>query len=62
MGADFPFVSSSIMLIMQVERAGLRLEDIHPDPLVSFPAHKRDKGNDWDQWWLRHDKFARKAK
>ncbi|GMR31902.1 hypothetical protein PMAYCL1PPCAC_02097, partial [Pristionchus mayeri] len=45
-----------------VERAGLRLEDIHPDPLVTFPVHKPDTGNDWDQWWLRYDKFAKKAK
>ncbi|KHJ99519.1 clathrin adaptor complex small chain [Oesophagostomum dentatum] len=45
-----------------VERAGIRLQDIHPDPLVSFPVFKRDYNNDWDQWWLRHDKFAKKAK
>uniref|UniRef100_A0A1I7XUS3 28S ribosomal protein S18-2, mitochondrial n=1 Tax=Heterorhabditis bacteriophora TaxID=37862 RepID=A0A1I7XUS3_HETBA len=45
-----------------VERAGLRLQDIHPDPLVSFPTFKRDYNNDWDQWWLRYDKFAKKAK
>ncbi|KAK6009098.1 hypothetical protein OSTOST_26010 [Ostertagia ostertagi] len=42
-----------------VERAGIRLQDIHPDPLVSFPVFKRDFNNDWDQWWLRYDKFAR---
>ncbi|KAK5979964.1 Mitochondrial Ribosomal Protein Small [Trichostrongylus colubriformis] len=45
-----------------VERAGIRLQDIHPDPLVSFPVFKRDYNNDWDQWWLRYDKFARKGK
>uniref|UniRef100_A0A8R1HGE7 28S ribosomal protein S18b, mitochondrial n=1 Tax=Caenorhabditis japonica TaxID=281687 RepID=A0A8R1HGE7_CAEJA len=45
-----------------VERAGIRLQDIHPDPLVHFPTFKNDKNNDWDEWWIRHDKFARKAK
>ncbi|PIO74556.1 hypothetical protein TELCIR_03434 [Teladorsagia circumcincta] len=45
-----------------VERAGIRLQDIHPDPLVQFPVFKRDYNNDWDQWWLRYDKFARKGK
>ncbi|CAI5443195.1 unnamed protein product [Caenorhabditis angaria] len=45
-----------------VERAGVRLQDIHPDPLVQFPTFKNDKNNDWDEWWIRHDKFARKAK
>ncbi|VDL70272.1 unnamed protein product [Nippostrongylus brasiliensis] len=45
-----------------VERAGIRLQDIHPDPLVSFPVFKRDFNNDWDQWWLRYDKFAKKGK
>uniref|UniRef100_A0A1I7V150 28S ribosomal protein S18-2, mitochondrial n=1 Tax=Caenorhabditis tropicalis TaxID=1561998 RepID=A0A1I7V150_9PELO len=45
-----------------VERAGVRLQDIHPDPLVHFPTFKNDKNNDWDQWWIRHDKFARKGK
>ncbi|CAI4228662.1 unnamed protein product [Auanema sp. JU1783] len=45
-----------------VERAGLRIQDVHPDPLVEFPTFKRDKDNDWDQWWLRYDKFAKKGK
>lgn len=45
-----------------VERAGVRLQDIHPDPLVHFPTFKNDKNNDWDEWWIRHDKFAKKAK
>uniref|UniRef100_A0A0M3I7G5 28S ribosomal protein S18-2, mitochondrial n=1 Tax=Ascaris lumbricoides TaxID=6252 RepID=A0A0M3I7G5_ASCLU len=47
---------------VKVERGGINIENVHPDPLVEFPTHKRDVGNNWDQWWLRHDKFARKAK
>ncbi|KAK0404572.1 hypothetical protein QR680_017518 [Steinernema hermaphroditum] len=46
----------------EVERGTNKLWEIHPDPLVDFPTFKRDFGNNWDQWWLRHDEFARKAK
>ncbi|TKR81098.1 hypothetical protein L596_015034 [Steinernema carpocapsae] len=45
-----------------VDRGSNKLWEIHPDPLVGFPTFKRDFGNNWDQWWLRQDEFARKAK
>uniref|UniRef100_A0AC35TW16 28S ribosomal protein S18b, mitochondrial n=1 Tax=Rhabditophanes sp. KR3021 TaxID=114890 RepID=A0AC35TW16_9BILA len=35
------------------------MADIHPQPLVDFPAHKRDYGTNWDQWWIRHDEFKK---
>uniref|UniRef100_A0A0N4ZT00 Small ribosomal subunit protein mS40 n=1 Tax=Parastrongyloides trichosuri TaxID=131310 RepID=A0A0N4ZT00_PARTI len=38
------------------------MNDIHPEPLVSFPVHKKDLNTNWDEWWIRHDKFSRKAK
>uniref|UniRef100_A0AC35GSQ4 28S ribosomal protein S18b, mitochondrial n=1 Tax=Panagrolaimus sp. PS1159 TaxID=55785 RepID=A0AC35GSQ4_9BILA len=34
----------------------------YPDPLIEFPTHNRDVGNNWDEWWKRHGEFARKAK
>uniref|UniRef100_A0A0K0FKK1 Small ribosomal subunit protein mS40 n=1 Tax=Strongyloides venezuelensis TaxID=75913 RepID=A0A0K0FKK1_STRVS len=40
----------------------LSINDIHPEPLVNFPVHKKDLNTDWDEWWIRYDKFARKAK
>lgn len=47
---------------LQVERGGVLFEELHPDPLIEFPEHKRDQGNDWDEWWLRYDKFVKKGK
>ncbi|CAJ0577875.1 unnamed protein product, partial [Mesorhabditis spiculigera] len=46
----------------QVTRGGLTLPDIHPDPLIEFDAFKPEQNTWWDQYWLRHDKFAKKAK
>jgi len=43
-------------------RATTDIFAMHPDPLVEFPEHHRDSGNSWDEWWTRHEKFARKAK
>lgn len=44
---------------------GSSLETLHkfyPDPVVLFPTHNRDRGNNWDQWWIRHQKFAQRGK
>ncbi|CAJ0919985.1 unnamed protein product, partial [Mesorhabditis belari] len=46
----------------QVSRGGLTLPDIHPDPLIEFDAFKPETKTWWDQYWLRHDKFAKKGK
>lgn len=46
----------------RVTRNETRLEDIYSEPDVLFKAHKRDVGNNWDEWWIRYDKFARKGK
>ena len=43
-------------------RATTDIFSMHPDPLVEFPEHHRDSRNSWDEWWTRHEKFARKAK
>lgn len=50
------------MEMNKVSRNDLNVEEIHSDPSVLFPIHKRDVGTSWDQWWLRHDKFAQKDK
>lgn len=39
-----------------------KIHDVYKQPLVKFPAHNRDFGNDWDQWWIRHDEFAKRTK
>ncbi|MFH4975701.1 hypothetical protein AB6A40_002410 [Gnathostoma spinigerum] len=45
-----------------VKREGISFEELHPDPLVMFPPHMRDTNTDWDEWWERHAKFARRGK
>jgi len=47
---------------MKVDRHGLSLTDIRAQPLIEWPEHNRDSGRDWDEWWLRYDKFVRKGK
>jgi hypothetical protein len=44
-----------------VRRSGLELHEVRASRFVEFPVHNRDKGNDWDEWWKRHDLFARKG-
>ncbi|VDN50507.1 unnamed protein product [Dracunculus medinensis] len=41
---------------------GQGVYDIYPDPLIEFPAHKREYNTNWDKWWLRYDKFVQKGK
>jgi len=45
-----------------VGRTSTSFENLYPSEPVSFPPHIRDTNTNWDQWWLRHDKFARKAR
>lgn len=40
-------------------RNNVLIENIYPDPEVLFETHNRDSNTDWDEWWLRHKKFAR---
>src|SRR4051794_30745766 len=45
-----------------ISRKCANLEEIYPQPCIRFETHNRDTGTDWDEWWLRHEKFARKSK
>uniref|UniRef100_A0A915CT58 Uncharacterized protein n=1 Tax=Ditylenchus dipsaci TaxID=166011 RepID=A0A915CT58_9BILA len=39
------------------------IEDVLPEPQQKqYEAHNRDHKNSWDEWWLRHAKFARTIK
>ncbi|CAD5235423.1 unnamed protein product [Bursaphelenchus xylophilus] len=43
-------------------RKSTKMEHIFQDEQIFFPIHNRERHRDWDEWWKRHDKFAKKAK
>lgn len=46
----------------ELERGAGLPESLTAHETVLFPEHKRDRNNNWDEWWKRHDLFAKKAK
>jgi hypothetical protein len=40
----------------------MSIDKVHTVDPVAFPAHNPDLNTDWDEWWIRHDKFARRNK
>jgi len=40
----------------------MTIDKVHVVPPVAFPAHNRDLDTHWDEWWIRHNKFARRNK
>lgn len=48
--------------IDELPKRVIDVDDVYPNPDVDFPAHNRDINTNWDEWWVRHEKFARKAR